>query len=482
MHAPMRRENHIAGAWRPAQDRLVTRNPSDLDEVVGEYACASAHDVDDAVAAARSAGPGWRDATATRRAEVLDRAGDLLLARADSLGELLAREEGKPLAEARGEAVRAGQIFKFFAGETYRACGELLPPVRAGVRVEARREPLGAVGLITPWNFPIAIPAWKTAPALAFGCTVVLKPSEIAPGCAVELVSILADAGLPAGVFNLVMGTGPETGARLVGHPGLEGVSFTGSRETGQQIAERCAAAMQRCQLEMGGKNPLIVLDDADLDLAVEGALNGAYFATGQRCTASSRLIVTRGAAEAFTARLIQNLKALPVGHALDPSVRLGPLASQHQLEKSLGYIEAGRQDGGELVAGGELLSRPTRGLFLSPALFTGVTNSMRIAQEEIFGPVAAIIVADDPDHALALANETRFGLSAGVYTRSLRLAAMFQDRLEAGMVMVNLPTAGVDFHAPFGGVKASSLGPREQGGHAREFYTRWKTSYVFAS
>ncbi|MGZ8362764.1 MAG: aldehyde dehydrogenase family protein [Caulobacteraceae bacterium] len=473
--------NLIGGEWVDGGEVRANLSPSNLDDVVGEYAQGTAADVDRAVAAARAALPGWSKGVAQARGDVLDRVGTTLLAREAELGELLAREEGKTLAEARGEVQRAGRIFKFFAGETLRASGEIMPPMRPGVDTQARREAVGVVGMITPWNFPIAIPAWKAAPALAFGNCVVMKPADMTPASAWALAEIIHEAGAPAGVFNLVMGRGSTVGEAIINHAGVNAVSFTGSQGVGSRIAAACARTFKKHQLEMGGKNPLVILDDADLDLAVEGALNGAFFSTGQRCTASSRLIVEKGVYAAFVEKLTARLQSLVVGDALDPKTQMGPVVSEDQLEQNLKYVQIGKDEGARLAFGGDRLNREKRGFYMSPALFTDAANDMRISREEIFGPVAVAIAADSAEHALELANDTEFGLSAGVYTTSLRHARMFQEGLEAGMVMVNLPTAGVDLQAPFGGTKGSSYGPREQGGYAREFYTRVKTCYIQA-
>jgi len=470
--------NLINGEWRGGQPAIVNRNPSDLDDVVGEYASASAADMRDAVAAARAAFPAWSRSTPQQRADILDAAGNEILARKIELGTLLAREEGKTLPEAIGEVARAGQIFKFFAGEALRQQGELLDSVRPGVEVLISREPVGVVGLITPWNFPIAIPAWKAAPALAFGNCVVMKPAELVPGSAWALADILQRAGLPAGVFNLVMGSGRVLGPALL-DAGIDALSFTGSQATGERLAADCAARGIKVQLEMGGKNPLLIADDAQLEQAVECAINGAFYATGQRCTASSRIIVCHGIHDAFVARLAERTAALRVGHALDSTSQIGPVASEAQLAGNLSYVDKGLADGASLLCGGERLSLATRGYYQSPALFAGCTPQMAISREEIFGPVAAVLRADDYEHALALANDTPFGLAAGICTQSLALATHFRRHAEAGMVMVNLPTAGVDYHVPFGGRKGSSHGPREQGRYAAEFYTTVKTSYL---
>ena len=473
--------NLIGGEWVEGADVSVNLNPSDLDDVVGEFAQGSAADVDRAVSAARAALPAWSRTNAQVRGDLLDKVGELLMAREAELGELLAREEGKTLAEGRGEVQRAARIFRFYGGECLRAIGDVLPSMRSGITVEARREAVGVVGLITPWNFPVAIPAWKAAPALAYGNTVVLKPADMVPASAWRLAEIIQEAGFPDGVFNLVMGKGSVVGEAMLTHRGIDALSFTGSQGVGARVAEACAKSFRRFQLEMGGKNPLVILDDADLDIAVEGALNGAFFATGQRCTASSRLIVQKGVYGAFVERLTERLEGIRVGHALDPQTQIGPVVSSSQLNQNLDYVEVGKGEGARLVYGGERLEAPTRGYYMRPALFADVDNTMRVAREEIFGPVAVAIPADSPEHALQLANDTDFGLSAGVYTTSLKHARMFQDELQVGMVMVNLPTAGVDLQAPFGGTKASSFGPREQGPYAREFYTRMKTAYVQA-
>ncbi|MCP5432470.1 MAG: aldehyde dehydrogenase family protein [Alphaproteobacteria bacterium] len=472
------KRNLIGGEW-VGSDRVIENvNPSDTNDIVGRYAKGDAAAARQAIDAAADAFPGWAGASPQKRFEVLDAAGTEILAHAKELGTLLSREEGKTLAEGIGEATRAGQIFKFFAGEALRLGGETLASVRPKVDVEILRQPLGVVGLISPWNFPIAIPAWKTAPALAFGNTVVIKPAELVPGSVHALAEILVRAGAPKGVFNLVMGSGREVGQALVDSPKVKALSFTGSVETGRAVGAALMARGARVQLEMGGKNPLVVLDDADLKTAVECAVNGAFFSTGQRCTASSRLIVTKGIAAAFIEALRARTAALRIGPALDPETEIGPVADKSQLEKVCEYIEIGKKEGGRLH-GGERANGPTPGYYLRPALFTETTSAMRINREEIFGPVASVIEVKDYDEALAVANDTEFGLSAGIVTTSLKYASDFKKRAEAGMVMVNLPTAGVDFHVPFGGTKGSSYGPREQGAYAREFYTMVKTAYV---
>jgi aldehyde dehydrogenase (NAD+) len=471
--------NYIAGEWAAGASATANRNPSDVRDVIGDYAQADAEQTRAAIAAARQAFPAWAAGSIQERSNILDRAGTEILARKDELGRLLAREEGKTLPEGIGEVMRAGQIFKFFAGEVLRAAGERLPSVRPGIDVEVTREPIGVVGLITPWNFPIAIPAWKIAPALACGNTVVFKPADLVPGSAWALAEILVKSGIPAGVFNLVMGRGSIVGETLVQHPDVAAISFTGSVSTGRGIAAKAIARMAKIQLEMGGKNPLIVLDDADLPTAVNAAVQGAYYSTGQRCTASSRLIVTAGIHDRFVVAMTEKLKSLKVDDALAAGTDIGPVVDQSQLDQDLAYLEIGKAEGARLAVGGERLQRATEGHYLSPALFTEANNAMRIAREEIFGPVACVIRATGYDQALALANDTEFGLCAGIVTTSLKYASHFKRHAQAGMVMVNLPTAGVDYHVPFGGRKGSSYGSREQGRYAAEFFTTVKTAYT---
>ncbi|WP_372801248.1 aldehyde dehydrogenase family protein [Paracoccus seriniphilus] len=472
------KRNLIGGEWVETGAFSENRNPANPDEVIGLYARAGADDLSRAVAAARAAQPGWAAASPQLRSDVLRRAGDLLLARNDEIGRLLAREEGKTLPEAKGEALRAAQLFHFFSGEALRNPGEKLSSIRDGVEVEVTREPLGVVGLITPWNFPIAIPAWKAAPALAAGNAVILKPADLTPGCAHLLAEILVEAGCPAGVFNLVMGSGSVIGQALVDHPDVAAISFTGSERVGRGIAVGCAQGLKKVQLEMGGKNPMVVLDDADLDVAVNACLNGAFFSTGQRCTASSRLIVTSGIHDAFVARMQQAMATLKIGDPLQDDVQIGPVVSEAQLAGNLDYVRLAGEEGCEVI-GGEALDRP--GHFQAPALFLNANNQMRSSREEIFGPCASVIRVADFDEALAVANDTAYGLSSGICTTSLKHATAFRRASKSGMVMVNLPTAGVDYHVPFGGRGASSLGGREQGRMAMGFYTAVKTAYVQA-
>lgn len=471
--------NLVGEDWFTGTQSIENINPSDTSDVIGSYASADAALVDRAVEAAKEGQKAWLKLGIQARSDILDRIGTTILNRKGELGELLAREEGKILAEATGEVIRAGQIFKFFGGELLRQSGELIDSVRPGLEVAVTRGPVGVVGLITPWNFPIAIPAWKIAPALAWGNAVIIKPAELVPASAHALVSIMVDEGVPLGAVNLLMGPGRVIGQAMVDHPGIDAISFTGSVGTGRKVAAGAVARGAKVQLEMGGKNPLVVLDDANLDAAVECAANGAFFSTGQRCTASSRLIVTDGIHDAFVKALAARTADLKVGPALDPASQVGPVVDEAQFDKDRQYIDIAKDQGGTLAAGGDRVKCDTDGWFLQPALITDTDNTMRINREEVFGPVASVIRVRDFEEALSVANDTEFGLSSGIMTTSLKHATEFRRRAEAGMVMVNAPTAGVDYHVPFGGTKGSSYGPREQGSYAREFYSTVKTSYT---
>ena len=472
-------KNFINGEWVDGTGEKDNINPSDITDVIGTYARADEKQVNTAVEAAVIAQSRWAESTLQQRFDVLDFVGSEILARKQELGRLLAREEGKILSEATGEVVRAGYIFKFFAGEALRFGGEHLRSVRPGVEIDILRQPIGVVGLISPWNYPIAIPAWKIAPAIAFGNAVVVKPAELAPGCAWALTEIISRSGLPKGVFNLVMGSGSLVGSAFVKHPDVAGISFTGSVEVGRQIAAQCGQLMKKVQLEMGGKNPLVVLDDADLEIAANAAVNGAYFSTGQRCTASSRFVVTEGIHDRFVKAVAEKLSKLKVDDALAEGTEIGPVVDDAQLAKDLEYVAVARSEGGKVVSGGERLKRQKNGYYMSPALIIDTRNSMRINREEVFGPVASTIRVKNYEEALAIANDTPYGLSSGICTTSLKYASHFKEHARAGMVMVNLPTAGVDYHVPFGGRKGSSYGSREQGRYAVEFYTTVKTCYV---
>ena len=473
-------KNFINGEWVAGASAIPNINPSDTSDVIGLYAQADEAQTLSAVAAAKAAFPAWSMGGIQQRHDILDAIGSEILARKDELGRMLSREEGKTLPEGIGEAARAGYIFKFFAGEVLRLGGEVVPSVRPGVGVEVFRQALGVIGMIAPWNFPIAIPAWKIAPALAYGNCVVFKPAELVPASTWAIAEIISRGALPKGVFNLVMGPGSKVGNTLVNSPDVTAITFTGSVATGRRIISACAARGAKVQAERGGKNPLIVLDDADLAVAVNVAVQGSYFSTGQRCTASSRLIVTEGIHDRFVDAVRAKLQSLKIDHALKAGTDIGPVVDERQLAGNLKYVALAAKEGGR-VWGGEVVERDTQGFYQLPSLITETTAAMTINREEVFGPVASCIRVKNYDEALALANDTEFGLSGGICTTSLKHATHYKQHAQVGMVMVNLPTAGVDYHVPFGGRKGSSYGPREQGSYAREFYTTVKTAYTLA-
>lgn len=469
----------INGQWASGGSETENLNPANPSQLIGLYARATPECVAVAVSAAQHAQPAWAAATPQVRSDVLLRIGSIILQRSEEIARVLSREEGKSLNEAIGEATRAGHIFQFFAGEVMRLGGIKIDSVRAGADVEITREPLGVVGLITPWNFPIAIPAWKTAPALAAGNAVILKPADITPACAHILAEIIHEAGCPAGVFNLLMGSGSMIGKAMIEHPGVAAISFTGSEYVGRQIAQGCAAGLKKFQLEMGGKNPMVVMADANIETAVDVCINGSFYSTGQRCTASSRLIVEESIHDEFVERLVSARASLKIGDPLDKSNHIGPVVSKSQLESNLKYVELAQEEGCEVIGGGRIESS-TGGYFQDPAIFLGANNTMRTSREEIFGPCCSVIKVSDFDEAIEVANDTPFGLSSGICTQSLKHASTFKRSSTAGMVMVNLPTAGVDYHVPFGGRNSSSMGSREQGPMAMDFYTAVKTAYTF--
>jgi alpha-ketoglutaric semialdehyde dehydrogenase len=475
--------NFIGGEWVSARSGATfdKRNPADTDEVVATFQKSDADDTRQAIAAATAAQPAWAAMPAPKRGEVLHRAATILESRAEQVAREMTREEGKTLPEARGEVGRAINILRYFGGEGPRLGGQHAPSERDRVFIQTRRRPLGVVGLITPWNFPIAIPAWKTAPALVAGNAVVLKPSDLAPLCAVRLVETLAEAGVTRGALNLLTGPGSKVGGEIVSNPDVKAISFTGSEQTGSGIAIEAAKRRARVQLEMGGKNPTIVLADADIPDAVNVVVNAAFFSTGQRCTATSRVIVEEPIVERFTAALVERTRKLKVGNGLEAGIDVGPSIDDKQLSTVLEYVGVGASEGARVVVGGERLSDGAlgRGYFSSPAVLTDVTPAMRVAQEEIFGPVLGVLPARDLDHAIEIANGIRFGLSAAVCTKSLTSAYEFINRIEAGLVMVNLPSAGVEYHVPFGGSKSSSHGMREQGPVAVDFYSELQTAYI---
>ena len=473
------KKNYIAGNWTEGVDYINNINPSDLSDVIGQFAQADINQTNMAIDFASAALKDWSDSPLQFRSDILDKVGNNILSRSQELGMLLAREEGKTAAEGIGEVIRAGHIFKFFGAEVLRQKGDFFNSTRPGIDVSVSRSAVGVVGLILPWNFPISIPAWKIAPALAFGNSVVFKPAQLVPALAHALTEIIVEAGIPPGVFNLVMGKGADVGDTITNNHKVNAISFTGSVSTGRKVAQSAVSRMAKVQLEMGGKNPLIVLDDADLDRATDCAIQGAFYSTGQRCTASSRLIVTDGIYSKFIKQMKEKMTNLRTDHALKKETDIGPVVDQRQLEQDLSYIEIGKSEGASLFCGGERVARETEGNFLTPALFIDTHNNMRINQEEIFGPIASVIKVKNYDEALNIANDTEFGLSAGIVTNSLKHASHFKRHSQSGIAQVNLPTAGVDYHVPFGGTKSSSYGAREQGQYAKEFYTTVKTSYT---
>ena len=473
--------NFIAGEWQKSDEVFDSINPSDTSEIVGRCYAASTADCEAAIQSARDALTGWAHSGLENRKTILDFIGNELIARSEEIGRVLASEEGKPLAEGIGEVYRSGQFFQYYGAEVLRQMGENAASVRPNVNVEVTREPVGVVGVITPWNFPIAVAAWKIAPALAFGNTVVLKPAELVSVSASLFADIISRSGLPAGVFNMVMGKGRVIGETMSTSTDIDALSFTGSVAVGRHIARNAVENMTRVQLEMGSKNPLLVLNDADIDAAVQCAVNGAFFGTGQKCTASSRLIVEDGVHDQFVEKLVAAADKLVVGHALESGTQIGPVVDERQLKQNFEYIDLGSEEGASIAAGGERVEAKTQGHYMRPTVFVDTNNKMRINREEIFGPITSVIKAADYDEALAISNDSDFGLTAGIMTSSLSKATHFKRNAEAGCVMVNLPTAGTDYHVPFGGRKASSFGPREQGHYAKEFYTIVKTSYISA-
>jgi aldehyde dehydrogenase (NAD+) len=472
---------YINGKWQQGASTIENRNPSDLTDLIGNYAQASAAQLDEAMAAARAAQPKWWAAGVQKRHDVLMAIGTELMARAAEIGALLAREEGKPAAEGKGEVYRAGQFFTYYAAEALRNHGDLAESVRPGIEIDVRREPVGVVAIVSPWNFPVATPSWKIAPALAYGNAVVWKPANQTPASAVALTEIIAKQDIPAGLFNMVLGAGRDVGQRLVESRGIDAISFTGSVPVGRGIAAAAVANMTKVQMEMGSKNPMIIMDDADLDLAVAHASGAAFGGTGQKCTAASRLIVHASIHDAFVEKLVKAAQALKVGHALTDGTQIGPVVSASQLAQNLDYIGIGKSEGAELLCGGNQPDMPHDGHYMMPAVFAGTRNDMRINREEMFAPITCVMKAGSYAEALSIANDSQFGLTAGIMTRSLSRAAHFRANMRAGCVMVNLPTAGTDYHVPFGGRGASSFGAREQGTYAAEFYTAVKTAYVFA-
>jgi len=475
--------NYVAGERQKCRSGATfpNVNPADTNEIVGHFQQSGPEDVSAACAAAAKAQPAWAALPAPLRGEFLFRAAELLEGRLAKLGEEMTREEGKTLPEAKAEVKRAINIFRYLAGEGTRQFCYQIPSERDCVLAYTMRKPLGVVALITPWNFPSAIPAWKMAPALVAGNTVVIKPASLAPLSSYRLVEALHEAGIPPGVVNYVTGGGREVGSPLVEDPAVKAISFTGSCGVGDQIYNIATRRRLRVQLEMGGKNPTVVLKDADLDYAADVLVNGAFYSTGQKCTACSRAIIEKAIYEPLLEKLVARTRSLKVGNGLEEGVQIGPAVDLGQLETDLNYIQIARQEGAKLVCGGKRLTGGIydRGYFVEPTIFTEVTPEMRIAQEEVFGPVLAILQANDFADAMRLANCTRFGLSASIVSRDLTRVQEFINGIEAGLITVNLPTAGVEYQLPFGGTKESSFGMREQGPLALDFYTETRTVYL---
>ena len=473
------KNNFIAGEWLAGDTSVENRNPSDLSDVIGHFAQASSSQLTKALDAARSAQKIWAATGLEARQTVLMNIGNELMERSAELGTLLSREEGKPLAEGKGEIYRAGQFFTYYAAEVLRQIGDTADSVRPNIEIDVRREPVGTVAIVSPWNFPTATAVWKIAPALAFGNAVIWKPANLVPASAVALAEIISRQDLPAGLFNLVMGAGGSIGQQLIESPAIDAISFTGSVEVGKQIAQSAIGNLTKIQMEMGSKNALAVMDDGDMEIAVAAALGGAFGGTGQKCTASSRLIVHSVVHDEFVERLAAGAAAMVVDNALKDGTQIGPVVSQTQLDENMAYMELAKSEGGEIICGGDRVSRYTDGYYMTPAVVAGTGNDWRINKEEMFAPIACVIKADSYDEALHLVNDTHFGLTSGIVTRDLARASHFRRNARTGCVMVNLPTAGTDYHVPFGGRGSSSYGPREQGGYAVEFYTTVKTSYI---
>ncbi|MEQ8782936.1 MAG: aldehyde dehydrogenase family protein [Roseibium album] len=477
----MTKLNLIAGEWLAGENELENRNPSDLSDLIGMFAQAGPDQLDTTLDRARLAQTEWSAYGLERKQAVLMNIGNELMARAEELGTLLSREEGKPFAEGKGEVYRAGQFFTYYAAECLRQIGENADSVRDGIEVDVRREPVGVVAVISPWNFPTATASWKIAPALCYGNAVIWKPANMTPASAVALTEIIEKQDIPKGLFSLVMGAGRSIGQRLVESPKVNAITFTGSVPVGKGIASAAIQNLTKVQMEMGSKNALAVLDDADLDLAATLALGGAFGGTGQKCTASSRLIVHESVHDAFVDKLVAGAEAMKVGHALEKGTQMGPVVSAEQLQENLSYVELGKSEGAELACGGKRLERPHEGFYMSPGVFLNTTNGMRINREEMFAPLTCVIKVGSYDEALATVNDTNFGLTSGIVTKSLARANHFRRNARTGVVTINLPTAGTDYHVPFGGRGDSSYGPREQGKAAAEFYTTVKTAYISA-
>ena len=473
-------KNYIAGEWLGSEQTIENINPSDTSDVIGHYAQASEEELNQAITAASGAQRIWQDTGIEHKYNVLMNIGNEIINDSKNIGYLLSREEGKTLAEGVGEVYRAGQFFTYYAAECLRQNGENARSTRPNIDVDVYREPVGNVAVISPWNFPIAIAAWKIAPALCFGNSVIWKPSNITPASAVVLANIIAKQDIPHGLFNLVMGSGSEIGNKLAGHKNINAVTFTGSVDVGRLVAASAMKNLTKIQMEMGSKNALIVANDADIDIAVSCAVSGAFGGTGQKCSASSRIIVDVKIYDEFVSKFVTDTKKLKVGHALDENTQIGPVVSQSQLNMNLENVAKAKKEGGEVIVGGCKLDMKTQGFYMAPTIVDKTKNDWYINTEELFAPMTNLIKAEGYEQALATANDTRFGLTAGIVTNSLNKAIHFKKNIKTGCAMVNLPTSGTDYHVPFGGRGKSSYGPREQGQYAKEFYTSVKTSYTY--
>lgn len=476
-------QNLIGGQWVPAQSgkTFLNINPANHEDVIGEFALSAAEDVSAAVAAAEQAYASWRLVPAPKRAEILYRTGELLTARKEEYAQAMTREMGKVLSETRGDVQEAIDTAFYMAGEGRRLFGQTTPSELANKFAMSVRMPVGVVGMIAPWNFPMAIPSWKLFPALVCGNTCVIKPAEDTPLSTLHLVQTLIEAGLPAGVVNIVTGYGPEAGAPLVEDPRVRAISFTGSSEVGRIVGQNAAARFKPCSLEMGGKNAMIVLADANLDLALEGALWGAFGTAGQRCTATSRIIVDKSVAREFTERLAERARALKVGNGLEEAIQMGPQINEQQIATSAKYCAIAKEEGATILCGGERLTQGdyAKGTFFAPTVVAQVKPEMRIAQEEVFGPVVSVIECNGFEDAIRIANQIPYGLSTALYSRDVNKAFVAMRDLEAGITYINAPTIGAEVHLPFGGVKQTGNGHREGGTGALDFYTAWKSVYV---
>ena len=475
--------NFINGEWVNSSSGKTFKsvNPANIEEEIASYQISTVSDVKAGIEAAKRSQTDWSTMPAPQRGTILIKAAELLEQRTEQIALEMTREEGKTIAEAKGEVGRSVNILRYFGGEGARFCGETIPSERPGVFSYTFRKPLGVVSLLTPWNFPIAIPVWKIAPALISGNSVVIKPASVAPICTIRVIEVLNQAGLPKGVVNMVTGAGSVIGGELVSNPVIKAISFTGSCEVGQNIQQKTASKGVKTQLEMGGKNPTIVLKDADLDLATDIVINGAFFSTGQKCTATSRALIEKEIFNDFVALLVDKTQKLKVGNGLEQGVDIGPCVDENQMKTVLDYIEIGQKEGAEIICGGQRLMDEGRdkGYFIQPTIFSGVSSDMRIAQEEIFGPVLAVFPFEGFEQAITLANQVKFGLSASIVTNQLNRTFDYINQIDAGLIIVNLPSAGVEYQLPFGGTKASSTGYREQGSVAIDFYSELRTVYL---